>query len=278
MRWKKKPKSIGGKTPVRVPDLYKDVASFYRSIDWSVWWEEFYLSIDSKNRYVYPSLCRFVQTKSKSREQRKFLMWYLGPVTDEKPPYTFPGGPREPVDWEGKRQSGGWFSDRNMKALSQELSRRMNALDALRDTGNRYAAHFLRRADQLAAQADEYFRGVLFLPGLNFQEATARAGVYLRFQESLLRYYRDAQEVYARSHGINFEDMSGLVKLMEAATVGAAQQAAIEGKETPQQAAISKLVEMTMAKAGRYSLPLPAEAEQAIIDVVVETQNKKKVQ
>jgi hypothetical protein len=251
--------------------------TYFQSIDWGAWWEEFYLSVEEQHRPRWATVRAFVHAKTKNRQQQDFLVWYLGPEEENVKLAYYQNIAPKPVDWIKRRNTGGWFNDASLRAMNADISRRMNALDALRETGNRFGLHFLSRASKLAEKLDETFKGVFFIPGLSAKENRERAETYLSLHERVLQYYAHAQDLYAKAHGVNFQDMAGLVKLMEAATIGASITAGLEGKESPQQAAVKSAVELMLAKAGRYPQVrqlIPPEIEGTIVDAVEEQESK----
>jgi hypothetical protein len=259
--------------------MLTDMNLFYRRTDWGSLWEDWYLSVGTEGQFKYRFIRTFVKVIGESMEQRRFLNWYLGPKIDSDPdtlryPYVADG----PVDWAEKRKSGGWFTHKNLTVLGKEITRRMNALDALREAGNQCTLSSLVRAEQLAQRLDEEFRGSFFLPGLSLHSNQERAELYVSLHTKLLDLKAKAQDLYAKSHGVNFEDMSGLVRLMEATAMASAQAQLIEGKQpTKMEAALNKFVQMTMAKASRYDLPLPTDIEASVTEVVTAIDAKKKL-
>lgn len=257
---------------------------YFSHTDWARMWEEWYLGVDQSGGARYPTLSSFINAKAESKEQAEFLWFYLGPKDkdSEKEQVKYSFATEGPVDWVKRRQTGGWFTGDNIRRISSEISRRMNGLEALQEAGNRVTLHSLVRAGQLARQIDEDFKGVFFLPGLSFGANEARARLYLELQEKALQLQAKAQDLYAKSHGINFDDMAGLERLY-AATAMAAQQRAIEGGvvETRENKVLKSLTEMMLVKHQRYQLPLPPDVEEKIVDVVEadeEPQRRKKVQ
>lgn len=262
-----------------------DMSYYFRSVDWAEYWEEWFLGVKPDGSRKYIRLRDFIAAHAESKEQETFLIWYLGPETENskiegKDYLRFAPAP---VDWIAHRKSGGWFTNANMRLLSADITRRMNALECLREAGNKVSLHAYLRAGQLAAQIDEAFKGAIFLPGLTMNDNAQRAKLYMELQERALKLQGKAQSLYARSHGVNFDDMAGLVKIMEASALSAQQQALISGAaETPVQAALRGIVEMTVIKAHRYGLKLPPDAEAKIVDAVTDVEEvpekKKKVQ
>lgn len=247
--------------------ILSDMHRYYRSVNWADLWEDWYLSLDEGGDYKYKTIYQFAKHHGESQAQRSFLLWYLGPPVDKEEQnefgrYTFIDGP---VDWMKKRQDGGWFTGENVKKLSKELKRRFNVLDKMSAIGDTIGVEFLERAQAIASQLDNEFKGSLLkYPG--------RTKLYLQLQDDVLAYYAKAQKLYCESLGVNLEDMSGLVHLMTAAAQQATTRANTNGIQAPsrEQAALRSFVEMTMTKAARYQLPMPADAEATIIDAIEE--------
>jgi hypothetical protein len=248
--------------------ILSDMHRYFRSVNWSDMWEDWYLSLNEDGGFKYKSIYQFAKNHGESQAQRSFLLWYLGPPVElkeeqrESRKYTFVDGP---LDWLKKRQNGGWFTGDNVKKLSKELKHRFNVLDKMSAVGDTIGIGFLERAQAIASQLDIEFKGSL----LNYP---GRTKLYLQLQEEVLDYYAKAQKLYCESLGVNLEDMSGLVHLMTAAAQQAATRADVAGIQAPsrEQAALKSFVEMTMTKAARYQLPMPADAEATIIDAIEE--------
>lgn len=293
--YKKKVKAVvQGKKNSPIMQRKQSLRQWFYEIDWAVWWDLWYLGLDDRNQYIYPTLLSFATAKSDTMEQRDFLMWYLGPndpmdkdLAIEQQKYQVAVAPNlHPQAWLEKRTSGGWFHEKSRKALEVEIGRRMHALDSLRETGRRFGIHFLARADELAQKVDEFFKGSPMLPGLSLEANMYRAKQYLELHERLLKYYSRAQDLFAKSNGVCFDDLEGLVKLMEATAMSAQSQLAGEGKAlTPIQASVAKFAEVALAKAGKYpsvAALLPSDVidatAEAVSEAVQAAEAKKKVQ
>jgi hypothetical protein len=246
---------------------WTDMRMFFRSTDWAGLWEEWFLSILPNGRYRYYTIKAFAAEKAESLEQYRFLKWYLGPDTEEPPAWK--GIHAKPQGWVEKRRTGGWFAPENLQKFEVEIRRRVNALDALREAGS-ITLHSLVRAEQMAQQIDRAFHGQMFADGQEFKANLQRAQSYIRLQERVQNLKANAQEMYAKSHGVNFDDMSGLVALMSAAAMSGA--ARVEGP-TREEAAVAAVVRMAMAKASMYNLEIPGEA----VEVMGEEAGKQEV-
>ena len=158
--------------------------AFFHGVNWADWYEEFHTSIRANGRYRYKGICSFAKVKAANPFQRKFMIWYLGPKTEETSP--FPWCKAGPQDWFARRKTGGWFTEASVRELGKEVSRRMTALDALRAAGNGITLNSLVRAEQLAQEVDRSFKGRMFLDNLSMSQNLARAEAYVSLHAKIL--------------------------------------------------------------------------------------------
>lgn len=243
-------------------------------------WQDWFLGVKPNGRSKYKSLRWFVKQKAKSDEQRDFLIWYLGPKEDgwEKEPeakkYTYVAG--GPVDWVKKRNQGGWFNDVTLKEYGNTITRQINALEALREVGNKVTLPSLLRAERLAESLDREMKGVLFLPDLTMKENEDRANTYLRLHEKILNLKAQAQDLYAKSHGVNFDDMNGLVQLMQATAMAAEHRSLMDGSNlSKEQLALKGMVEMVLQKSAVYGIALPEGSDKSMAAAIAEGEAAK---
>lgn len=260
-----------------------DMRRFYKYTDWSKLWEQFYLSVDSHNQPKYKTLFAFVKEVAKSKDQRKFLSWYLGPVDEDSKDYKdqaklYSFVPDGAVDWLKRRDTGGWHTEETLKRFTKEIRNKWNALESLREAGNTLILPSLVRYEHLSQQLDDAFKGTFFIPGISFKEMEERAEAYLKLHSRLLDLKGSAQDLYAKAHGINFADMSGLVQIMTAQAMAASQKQLQEGGASKHNAVLTSLVDMITEKAAIYKMPLPDDMNQKIIDVTNQTKKKKELQ
>lgn len=258
---------------------------FFRYTNWRAMWEEWYYGVDAKNNWVYKTIRQFAVHNSKSKTQFRFLVWYLGPDLGEGTPEEYDFIKTGPVDWLDKRNNGGWFTKDNLKQVRHEITKRSSAIDRLAEVGNLTSLTHVLRAEELAVSIDNYFRGAMCIPGLTMKEQVERMNTYLEFQERLLNYAEKAQNVYAKSQGIDMNNLDGVMQIILAPVLQqAAQQTNLVGGDIGgrDSRVISKLVDMVVSKADRYNLKLPKPFEDKIIEVVAEeeapTKRKKAVQ
>lgn len=272
MKRKAKPK------PIILPrdKTLADMAAFHRTIDWAAWWEEFYLALGPSGLPKYRTVEQFASAHSRTEKQRQFIVWYIGPKQVPDPDAgKYPFIKTEPMDWKEKRATGGWYNDRYLKTITQTIRTRMTALDALREAGNSFTLNSVARMEQLAQRLDEAFQGQFFLPELSHGDNLGRARAYIDLHGQLLGLLRQAQEMYAKAHGVNYDDMSGFANLIAASAMAAQQQG--DPTQSRVSSAVEKLVNMTLLKSARFNLPLPEAAEQVLETTAVAEIQKKKV-
>lgn len=260
----------------RKTSIERDMRVFHRTQNWAAWWEEFYTQLDTHGGFLYKSVAQFARKKAESnKEAIRFMRWYLGPASadpDGVSPYPWCVGGSQ--DWYEKRRTGGWFSDQSLRKFGVEVRRRMHALEALREAGNGITLHSLVRAEQLAQELDRSFNGRMFLDELSFEDNELRANSYISLHERILNMKARAQDLYARSHGLNFEDLSGFTALMSAAALNGSGAEAGSKENT----VFASIVKMALEKNAKYNLDLPPGAVEVITDVSEHVERKKKVQ
>ena len=237
---------------------------FYRE-DWHTLWEDFSNSLDKTGKYLYPGIRSFARAKTKIKAHQRFLHWYLGPANEHTAQSEWSSWcALGPQDWVARRRSGGWYCSENLRAFGAEIRRRMNALEALREAGNGVTLNSLVRTGQLAQELDNSFKGRMFIDSLSFEENVIRTQTYIKLHEQILGLQATAQELYAKSHGVNFDDMAGLAQLMQAAALNGA----IKGDDATERekAALTAFAKMAVQKSQRYALEVP----EGVIDAVAE--------
>jgi hypothetical protein len=262
-----------------------DMRWFHRITDWEALWNDFYLSIDRAGNPKHATLAAFIQTVAKSPTQRVFLTWYLGPkprMVETDPQLLKFGQITEPVDWMRKRDTGGWFCEETVTKFTAEITRKVNALEAMREAGNHFTVRSMARFESLANQLDKDMRGCMMQPGLTLKEQEARAEVYLRLHERLLSLQGTAQELYAKAHGVDFRDLSGLMTLMQAAALNQQQvddmgsgPSLVPGHRKTATAILGNVIEMAMVKADKYKYKQPDLIDEAIEAEVTSTKKSK---
>lgn len=248
--------------------LLTDMDAFHRSINWTEWWEEFFSKVASDGQYFYPSVAKFAIVKAPGAagvNQREFINWYLGPVNDNDPlaqHFMFVKG--KPLGWIEKRRSGGWWTPESMKALNRDIKCQINALDAMRAAGNGIVLSAFASIGLLLTKLDESFHGEFFIPGLELEDNIKRAEKYIGLRQRLLNMLGQAQDIYAKSHGINYSDMSGFAQLIAASAL--ARTASGDGAKDRYQQVLDQLHSVALEKSALYGLPLPADMQSKVIE------------
>ncbi len=273
---KKQPATEQAVSPKRQDSVLRNMPMFHRMTNWAELWDEWYLAVDRNGGPKYKYLSVFIEAKAKNEAQHDFMAWFLGPKPkddEEESPYKWCS--MGPQNWVEKRKTGGWFTDSSISTMGKEIRRRMTALEALREAGNGITLHSLVRAEQLAQELDRSFHGKIFLDGDSFDKNVKRARTYLELHSQILSMKEKAQDLYAKSHGVNFEDMSGLTVLVQAANLSGGS---IDEGGNRNKAALSAVVEMAMKKSQMYDLELPPGSVEVITDAVTKVDKKKGLQ
>jgi len=249
---------------------------YYNTLDLAGMWEEYYSAIDQDGRLKWSSLWHFICSKTENAAQRYFLQWLLGPpnpVNEEM--QSKYGSFAQPQDWKHKRDTGGWFSEENLRAHSASIRQKIDALEALQAAGNGIIINSLARIERLAQQLDKEFGGQFFVAGAAVTANRDRAMLYVRLHSQLLSMLERAQDLYAKSHGINFHDMTGFESLLAAQLLIKKQQGGMD--ESRSQKIIGQIVDMTLEKGVKYQVPLPDAMKSKILKSASADQDKRKL-
>lgn len=256
--------------------LLNDPRHYFASLDLNSLWEEWYLGMDESGKPKYRNLRQFVNAVAEGPVQKKFLMWYLGPPTQKNDPtysryYTFVKA--GPVDWMRRRDEGGWFTDANLARASIEITKRMNAYERMAAAGMKYMLFDFERAERYSRTIDKYIRGEIMVPGLSLDANVGRAKSIVALQQQIGEFKANILRTFALSQGLNFEDMSGLLQIVQATAAMAQQQLDSGQVESKEQNFLKAFAAMTVRKATKYDKPLPKELEAAAIDIVAEEES-----
>jgi hypothetical protein len=249
-----------------------DMRRFMRRTNWADLWDDFYMALDPSGLPKYKTIRRFAGEKGKSAEEIRFMMYYLGPAdVDLEDAERYPWC--KPQDWKKRRETTGWYTDDNITALSKAISSKMNALEALAEAGNSVTLRAFVRVSNLMHQLDNAFQGRFFVEGQDFAANIQRSEAYLRLYSRVLGMIGTAQDLYAKSRGINFDDMEGLAHILQA-TAQMAKQVGDTGSKYDK--ALGALMQMTIMKSAEYDLPLPDDVKEKLIDITQDRPNPKK--
>lgn len=245
-----------------VDTILTDMREFHSSVDWAEWWEEFYTAITPGGTPLYKTFRKFASAKASNQAQRNFIEYLIGP------PDLFEQVPSlwlkwKPMDWEEKRATGGWYSDKSIQALSTVIKDQRDAINALRASGNQITLRSLVRFESLAQQLDKEFRGRFFVEGLSYADNLSRANSYLHLHRQIQILQQSAQDMFAKAHGINYavDGFQTLLMGMKAA----AQETDVTSTRTGKM--MSKIIEMTLSKAATHDIPVPEPMETAIVEI-----------
>lgn len=246
-----------------------DMRAYHRVIDWAEWWEEFYLAVKENGTPKYKSYRSFAKAKATNDLQRDFIEYIIGPpgIFESVPPSweTY-----KPMDWDEKRESGGWYSDKSLQKLTSEVQKHATALEALAEIGHKFTLRSLMRFERLAQQLDAEFKGRFFVDGLSYGENLQRADKYLQLHKEILRLQSDAQDMYARAHGVNYS-IDGFQTLL----MGMRMTSGDNPEQNRVGKVVNKIIEMTLTKSTTHDVPLPESMTNAI--VAIDQPKKSKV-
>lgn len=259
------------KTLKVVPDVEGKIKDklrlFYHNVEWHLLWEEWAQAVDIQGWRKYRSLDSLCKANSQTREQYQFLRWYLGPIIPDEDDYLqkrYWWCPAGPQDWQAKRENGSWYTRDSLSKFALEVTRRVNALEAVREAGNQFTLSSLVRAEKLAQSIDNYFNGVIASQSLGLKDNMSRANAYLDLQIRVQEFKAMAFNLYAKSHGIDFSDMHSFMEIMSSASLATGSNPNTLSGRT--ELAVHEIVRMSMAKAGAYKIPLPKEMSDIVID------------
>lgn len=263
----------------RRPARFAVLLDFYRSLDFRELWEDFFDSVNSNGTRKWKSAKQLANSLGKTQAQKDFLIWVLGPDDDSHPSHKERFPQITPLDFDKKRDEGGWFTEASLKKHAGVIKKNLTALEALKMVGEEVTVHSLSRMENLARTIDKEFAGKLFVDGLDWKENKERAQLYVSLHLRVLNMIDQAQDIYAKSHGINFSDMSGFEKLLtaQALAINATLANQTSAHESRQSRLLNGLITMTLEKAAERGLPLPKDVSN-VIEMSVETPKKKVVQ
>lgn len=268
------------KTQRKNRDEYQALLDNY---DLAEWWDEF-INTPSKNGTLkYPTVYSFIKKKAKTKKEKEFLWWVLGPPVDskEKKGHKFEKYPQ--FDWEAKREKGSWFVSKNVEELKQEVRRSHSAMDAIKAMGE-INLDVIGRLKSVAEQIDREFGGKIFLPDLSMKENAFRSKLYFQLQEQLVGLFRECQLMFARTQGIDMERLEGILamfgpKVIQHLAGASAIQGASEDEHTKSLGTVAEqLNKMLVAKAVDYELQLPSKEMEDVVKkapITIDIKNKK---
>lgn len=241
-----------------------DTRAFYGSLDFAVLWDDFYLSVKANGYPKYGSIRNFVGRQLWNDPHKDFMYWLLGPAEPRDIAYETKYPWALPQDWEEKRRTGGWYTEESLRAFGKGIRDKIDALESLRAAGNGVTVNSLLRIERLMQQLDRDFQGRFFVDELDLKGNADRATLYIRLQERLLNMLDKAQDIYAKSHGINFHDMSGFEQLLAANLLTKHADA----NQSKGRQVMEQFIDMTLEKSMKYNTPLPDGLKETTLAVV----------
>lgn len=257
-----------------------DMRRFHAALDFAAMWQEFYLEINSNNTPLYRSVRQYIKKQPfwempLNDLQKDFITWLLGPEDPEDPAMVKEYGDKfKPQDWDKKRSDGGWYSNKALRAFSESVRQKINALEALQECGNGITINALSRISRMMEQLDKEMNGQFFAPALSLKDNMERAKFYIDQQEQLLRMLERAQDIYAKSHGINFHDMSGFEQFMAAQAMLRNTGSGGVVAQSNSEKVLGKIIEMTLEKGANHGIPIPDEMKKTAVAIVKGTPSK----
>jgi hypothetical protein len=253
---------------------------FYKSLDWISLWEDFYLTLDENALYKWKTVFQFARHHGKTMEQRRFLMYFLGPDNydqDLYDKYFF----CKPQDWQRKRETGGWYNDESIKQAAKLVKAEMDSFGTIREAGTQVTLPILVKISRLSEQIDAAFEYKPFLDPSK-PENLVRAQRYFDFQERAADLHERYTTLFAKQNGINFEDFGSYqqvtltqLKIKEQAGSKDDSYRTLMGRKV--QEIVGQISTDHAEKAAIYDLPLSQVEHDAAVAVEADMQKKKKV-
>jgi hypothetical protein len=284
-----KPKSVKGKgVPSRALKVLKQrkpkgrptgANYFYKSLDWISLWEDFYLTLDENALYKWKTVFQFARHHGKTMEQRRFLMYFLGPDNydqDLYDKYFF----CKPQDWQRKRETGGWYNDESIKQAAKIVRSQNDAFGVIQEAGREVTLPVLIKVSRLSEEIDKAFEHRPFLDPSK-PENIARAKQYFDLQDRAFDLYERYTDLFAKQHGINFQDFESFqqvtptqLKVREQSDNKDESYRQMLGRKIQE---IAGQVQSDYVEKAVYDLPIPETEQKAIAAVEVDLPRKKKV-
>lgn len=243
----------------------RDMAAFHRSVDWREWWEEFYLERNPNGTYKYRTLREFAANKSKSEEQKRFILWYCGPdiYDDEDTRSKYPFVVARQGDWRNKRQQGEWYREEQHRLSESIKAYTGSAFQSVRQAGLELLYPQLVVLASLPAQVWDLLGGQLVpdaITDINDRVKVARNTMGLLGDAHRLQ--ADAFNLFAKTQGMSFENFEANIQLI------AASINATEAQHTNRVKDIIDAMTMdVLDKSHKFNLPIPDSMKKAAIDV-----------
>jgi hypothetical protein len=252
---------------------------FYKSLDFVSLWEAFYLTLDENGHHRWKNVFQFANHHGRTVEQRRFLMYFLGPdeydeALYEKYPFC------KPQDWVRKRETGGWYNDESIKQAAKIVRSQNDAFSVIQEAGREVTLPVLIKVSRLSEEIDKAFEHRPFLDPSK-PENIARAKQYFDLQDRAFDLYERYTDLLAKQHGVNFQDFGSFQQV--ALTQLKVREQSDNKDEAYRQMLGRKIQEIAgqaqsdyVEKAVVY-VPIPETEQKAIAAVEVDLQRKKKL-
>lgn len=250
----------------KATESFKD---YFDSLALYEWWEQFTTSFNDNGTFKYQTVHQFIKVKAKNEKQRKFLWYILGPAIvlegDETNGHSDYSAFKQ-FDWADKREQGFWYSNANTEKLKQEATKAYGAMDEVRAVG-KVNLDDICRIKTILDQLDREYGGQLNIPSFSSKENALRIATYTSLRSQLQIQLHSAQLMYAKTRGVDMNQLSELVAVAGASILGTLSGHV--GKEDPALTAkigtMDKLRDMLLTKSTNYEMPLPDKDMEAII-------------
>jgi len=150
------------------------------------WWEEFNSKILSSGKLAYGSVLQFVKAKTRSKTDRQYLYWMIGPKPSSEVKTT--NGKYEVPwlgDWGKRRKNGYWTEDNHLpiQQLKKALKANKQAADTVKASAP-FLIQDLMRINKRIGQLDDLFGGNPFVVA----ESPNSKGNITRFKTYITMY------------------------------------------------------------------------------------------
>lgn len=170
------------------------------------WWNEFNGALDHKTRPKYRNIRSFVESRTKNKQHREWLLYMLGPRPHEE------HGKQRTIpyvgDWVRRRKNGYWSEENKyqIKSLAKAIKDNLEKGETIRATAP-FLIQELCRVNRLISKLDELFGGNPFLDENPTSKGNKiRFETYAKMYNTLFTMKTNAVHELMRVHGVNPEE------------------------------------------------------------------------
>ncbi len=251
-----------------------DMRKFHATLDMAELWEEFYTAWLPNGQPQFKSIFSFVRERVprlyQNDKQRKFLQYYLGPAGAEDALDDFKFV--KPLDWDYRRDTGGWASDAAGAALKKSITAHWNRLDALREIGNGYVLHDIFRLKKIMEVIDRAYNFGQASANMSREDINRHLEQYLTMVAKVQKLSGKAIDTLAKTYGINFDETEGLTAILMGNLQVQSTDQATDGKKK----VVNSFAEMLLTKSLKFNTPLPPGSDKIIEGHVEPADTEKK--